>query len=136
MEVSTGDDDDCLVALEKAIKALGWDLAESRRKLSDESGFPPVEVMSEVKRELCGRFNEGRVKKKLSSQREAVLQKIDQLLEYERQLQDEKEKERQAAIKRLGKCPMNFAWLPVLGGYRCAGGSHYLSSAEVDRASQ
>ena len=81
-------------------------------------------------------FQRGRVKEKLRSQREAVLQKFDMLLEKERQLQDEKEKERQSAIKCLGKCPMNFAWLPVPDGYRCAGGSHYLSSAEVDRASQ
>jgi replication-associated recombination protein RarA len=132
MEVSTVDNDDCMVALEKAIQALDWNLAESREKLSDESGFPPEEVMSMVKRELCGRFNEGRVKEKLRNQREAVLQKIDKLLEYERQVQDEKEKERQAAIKHLGKCPMLFAWLPVAGGYRCAGGSHYLSSSEVD----
>jgi AAA+ superfamily predicted ATPase len=137
MEVSTGDDD-CLVSLEKAIQALGWDLATSREKLSDESGFPPVEVMSEVKRELelCGRFDEGCVKEKLRSQRGAVLQRIDMLLEYERKLQDAKEKERQAAIKRLGRCPMNFAWLPDGDGYRCAGGSHYLSRAEVDRESQ
>ncbi|KAF2112085.1 P-loop containing nucleoside triphosphate hydrolase protein [Lophiotrema nucula] len=49
-------------------------------------------------------------------------------LERERQ----KEMEMQMKIKRLGPCPMGFAWIKQAQGYRCAGGSHFLSDSQLD----
>ncbi|OTA58433.1 P-loop containing nucleoside triphosphate hydrolase protein [Hypoxylon sp. EC38] len=42
-----------------------------------------------------------------------------------------KEKEVQAKLKRMGVCPMGFEWIPQGGGYRCAGGSHFMSNGQL-----
>jgi hypothetical protein len=41
------------------------------------------------------------------------------------------ERKMQEKIKRIGKCPMNFDWIKCSGGYRCAGGSHFVSDNEL-----
>jgi hypothetical protein len=40
---------------------------------------------------------------------------------------------RQQAIRRLGVCRMGYAWGKVPGGYRCAGGSHFIADNEVEK---
>lgn len=39
----------------------------------------------------------------------------------------------QEKLRRLSKCPMGYVWLQVGGGWRCAGGSHFVSDAELQR---
>lgn len=39
----------------------------------------------------------------------------------------------QEKLRRLAKCPMGFVWLQSGGGWRCAGGSHFVSDAELER---
>jgi Cdc6-like AAA superfamily ATPase len=43
------------------------------------------------------------------------------------------ERQRQEAIRKLGRCTMGYAWGKVPGGYRCAGGSHFIAENEVER---
>ena len=46
----------------------------------------------------------------------------------------QRERKRQAVVAKLramGVCEMGYAWLPVDGGFRCAGGSHYVAYGEV-----
>jgi hypothetical protein len=47
----------------------------------------------------------------------------------------EKEKQRQMKLRQLGPCPMGYHWIQQSGGYRCAGGSHFLNDAMLDRYS-
>ena len=42
------------------------------------------------------------------------------------------EREMQRKIGVMGPCPMGFQWIKGSGGYRCAGGSHWLSDAQVN----
>ncbi|KAK5657152.1 hypothetical protein OQA88_3209 [Cercophora sp. LCS_1] len=42
-----------------------------------------------------------------------------------------KELEMQKKLAMMGACPMGFAWIKQAGGYRCAGGSHYMSDASI-----
>ncbi|CAM1502642.1 Fc.00g074180.m01.CDS01 [Cosmosporella sp. VM-42] len=53
-----------------------------------------------------------------------------------RQILEEEERRKKAAEiqKRLmesGSCPMGYNWIKQQGGYRCAGGSHWMADAEV-----
>jgi hypothetical protein len=47
--------------------------------------------------------------------------------------QRKQEKATQKKLMMLGPCPMGYTWIKGSGGYRCAGGSHWLSDAELNR---
>lgn len=47
----------------------------------------------------------------------------------------EEEKKRQAIqekLKQISPCPAGFAWHKVGGGWRCAGGSHFVSDRKLN----
>ena len=46
--------------------------------------------------------------------------------------QRKKEKAAQKKLRELGPCPAGFWWVKQVGGYRCAGGSHWLSDAHLN----
>ncbi|KAF2220946.1 AAA domain-containing protein [Elsinoe ampelina] len=47
----------------------------------------------------------------------------------ERQREEQKrEQQMQQKLQNLGVCPMGYRWIKQAGGYRCAGGSHYVTN--------
>ncbi|GKZ94891.1 hypothetical protein AnigIFM59636_008622 [Aspergillus niger] len=42
-----------------------------------------------------------------------------------------KEEEAQRKLREMGVCPVGYRWIPQASGYRCAGGSHFVSSAQL-----
>lgn len=52
-------------------------------------------------------------------------------LEAERKRQEERIKQK---LRAIGKCPAGFVWHKCGGGWRCGGGSHYVSDAELNRS--
>lgn len=50
-------------------------------------------------------------------------------------LEEQRKRERatQSKLMTIGPCPAGFTWIKGDGGYRCAGGSHWLSNADIDR---
>lgn len=58
--------------------------------------------------------------------REAIVKKL--LEEEERR---RKEEEARKKLETMGVCPVGFPWIKQEGGYRCGGGSHYMSDAAV-----
>ncbi|KAJ7707708.1 P-loop containing nucleoside triphosphate hydrolase protein [Mycena rosella] len=46
-------------------------------------------------------------------------------------LERQKEAKAQAALRAMGVCVAGFRWIKQGAGYRCAGGSHFVSSAEL-----
>lgn len=67
----------------------------------------------------------------LDMQKPAFLSKVEQLIEMRQRQKDEMEMQVQQKIAQMGVCMMNYRWLKVPGGWRCAGGSHFLSDMQV-----
>jgi hypothetical protein len=61
----------------------------------------------------------------LDRQKHELLARMEAIIEQRKKQQSEEEKKIQEKLKRIGRCPMDFEWLKVEGGYRCAGGSHF-----------
>lgn len=56
------------------------------------------------------------------------------LAERERREKEErmkKELEMKMRLKRMGVCPVGYEWIPQAGGFRCAGGSHYMTNEQL-----
>jgi len=59
-----------------------------------------------------------------------------ELDEIERKRKELEEKLKQEAMEReklmqIGRCPMGYDWIRQSGGYRCAGGSHWVSDGDM-----
>ncbi|KAI8896070.1 hypothetical protein BC833DRAFT_515115, partial [Globomyces pollinis-pini] len=37
----------------------------------------------------------------------------------------------QEKLRQISPCPAGFTWIQVSGGWRCGGGSHYVSDAQL-----
>jgi hypothetical protein len=61
-----------------------------------------------------------------------------ELAEIERKRKELEEKlrrqaEEQAKLAKMGVCPVGYQWIRQTGGYRCAGGSHWVSDAQMQK---
>jgi DNA-binding transcriptional MerR regulator len=132
------DDDDAEVwaALEEACRNLGLSPEQIKDMLEDEAGFPPAQVMEEVLRSLqaAGKSaTSGRVKSVLNKQRAAVLDNVKRSLLESKKLNSDQEKKMQTALRAMGPCPMGFDWIKKQGGWRCAGGSHFVTDDQLEQ---
>ena len=66
--------------------------------------------------------------KKLEEEKKAI-EKSEEDSRIQQEIQQEAKV--QAKCKLMGLCPMNFIWLPITGGYQCAGGSHFLTNDQL-----
>lgn len=55
----------------------------------------------------------------------------EQLVSVKAALEDAIDKANKEAVIQMGRCCMGFKWQRAGNGYRCEGGSHYVSDAEV-----
>ena len=150
-------DEDIWYALDQAFAELNYDIYKIRQQLiSQQLSFEVINlVATKLKRNI------DQVEQMLIKQCPIVLIKvqtvidgIEKELEIQRKLieaiaradADEIEKKRlqeaenyrrkqdiQQRLKVIGKCPMNYEWIPCGGGsYRCAGGSHCISASQLN----
>lgn len=110
---------------------------EAKEELDDEKEEEVVNRWSRIARD------EG-VEDDTWAELERAKRDYDEML---RALQDERDKKAQddakdklkkfvavqEKLRRLSKCPMGFVWLQVGGGWRCAGGTHFVSDGELER---
>ncbi|EPE34203.1 P-loop containing nucleoside triphosphate hydrolase [Glarea lozoyensis ATCC 20868] len=54
---------------------------------------------------------------------------VKRLLEEEARRKKEAEMKEKLAL--MGRCPVGYEWIKQAGGYRCAGGSHFLSNGQL-----
>lgn len=67
--------------------------------------------------------------------KEAYEQKM-RALEIQRELETKKkllQEKVQEQLRAIGKCPAGFVWHKCGSGWRCAGGSHHVSDAELEK---
>ena len=116
-------------ALEEACSELGYSL-EKIEEMLESPDFPYKEVLLLVMKKVNS-DNRSAVIAMLGLQRLAVLQKIKTAIAEIRRKKSEKERRVLDAVRAIGKCVAGFDWIKTEGGYRCAGGSHFVSDAEV-----
>ncbi|KAI7570379.1 P-loop containing nucleoside triphosphate hydrolase protein [Hortaea werneckii] len=68
----------------------------------------------------------------------ADAEKARKLAEIERKKKELEERKRQEAaeqkkLMQMGLCPVGYHWIRQSGGYRCAGGSHWVSERDVGK---
>lgn len=61
-----------------------------------------------------------------SAARDAIVKRL-----VEEEGRRRKELERKKKLEMAGMCPMGYHWIEQGGGYRCAGGSHFVSKGEL-----
>ncbi|KAF2637377.1 P-loop containing nucleoside triphosphate hydrolase protein [Massarina eburnea CBS 473.64] len=70
------------------------------------------------------RWEKERIEAELERRKqEAILAEVEKKME--------KARRQQQRIRELGPCPMGYRWIKQSGGYRCAGGSHWLPDSAL-----
>jgi hypothetical protein len=73
----------------------------------------------------------------LQRARKAHEEKMERLRQEGNQQKLKEEEERlrlvQARVRQLCPCPMGYAWFQVSGGWRCRGGSHFVTDAQLNQ---
>jgi hypothetical protein len=62
-----------------------------------------------------------------------MLSRVENLIRERTRSKTKEEQVAQLKLKAIGRCPMNFEWLRMEGGWRCAGGSHTVTEAEMNK---
>jgi hypothetical protein len=77
------------------------------------------------------KFEEERIQHEMA--RRKRLAELAELEERAKRMREEirKETEAQKKLRDLGHCEVGFRWIKQRGGYRCAGGSHFVSDASL-----
>ncbi len=93
----------------------------ARQKAQDDA------EMNELKR----RREEARLQEQMARvAREKLLAELERV-RAEQQKQRQQEAKAQQKLREMGVCPVGFRWIKQSGGYRCAGGSHWVGDGEL-----
>jgi len=145
------DIDPVYAALLKACVAEGYDASHERRQelvaVLEAGADLPANIMGRVV-EATG-LSEARAQEMLKPQVHRVLEAMraavqqeearreeERRLEEEQRLEELRRKQEehrrvQEALQRCRACPMGFSWYQCGGGWRCTGGSHFMSDAQL-----
>ena len=117
--------DDALWDQEDVVSAT-WEAAHDAerafRKLREKKAADEAEAQ-----ELRRRQEEARLEQeKARRERERAKEDLERLKVL--QARQEREKVVQERLRNMGVCVQGFQWIKQAGGYRCAGGSHYIGN--------
>jgi hypothetical protein len=143
--LTTVDPEDLRLSLDEALAEMGYDVYRTAIILSKAQ--LPDDLVALVATKVSS--TAARVRPMLVAQCPALLPPVLAIIElqrYELELQriareemekavKENSRQREAVLVRvqmIGKCCMGYAWIKTKGGYKCAGGSHFVSDAQVN----
>ncbi|KAI1273974.1 P-loop containing nucleoside triphosphate hydrolase protein [Xylaria sp. FL0933] len=133
------------IAEEKALEqARELFIAAQKREYEAQKAAEEVRLKElrrlEEERRKAGEKRRQEIEEQLRKEKERIEAALREKREAEERLrkaQEEAEKKRrqeamvQTKIRTMGVCPQGFNWINVGAGYRCAGGSHYLSNGQL-----
>jgi hypothetical protein len=127
---SSSDDDDNLHSNTRSPKRDAGVADEVWRQLQVDRRKAEEEEKERKKLEEEAEKLKQWLKKCADAKREAELKEIER---KNQQLKERmrREAEERAKLKRSGKCPIGYDWIKQVGGYRCAGGSHWVPDAQM-----
>eukprot|EP01038_Epipyxis_sp_PR26KG_P004361 gene4361-6169_t len=121
---------DISALLEEACAELGYSLEKIEGFLT--SGIYPEELLQLLlPRSKCKDTAE--LKELLNPQRGVLLKKVKEAIIELKRKKTQEEQLKLDKVRRLGLCPMAFEWIKCEGGYRCAGGSHFVTEDQVNK---
>eukprot|EP00961_Rhodomonas_salina_P145017 1952033-Rhodomonas_salina.2 len=118
LEVARAEEEARLRAIELE-KEHQREMERIKLEIEEERRVEAIRKVEEERREQERRLAEERRK------REEVAQRLREEADKARQIQ--------ARLQRLNPCPAGFNWFKHGGGWRCGGGSHFVSDAELRR---
>ncbi|KAI9925314.1 hypothetical protein MW887_006242 [Aspergillus wentii] len=102
---------------------------EATRKLAEETRA--AEKQRHDDDEAKRRHEQDRLQREL--ERRIREEKLERLRRKKAEMEAERKKEQQAQqkLRDMGVCCMGYRWIKQSNGYRCAGGSHFVSNAQL-----
>lgn len=103
-----------------------------RKRIAETAALRAVQAKSDAEAYELGRKREEARIRELNANIQK--EKIQQELERQRQVEVERkrvEQQAQTKLRQMGVCPVGFRWIKQSGGYRCAGGSHWVSDGQL-----
>jgi hypothetical protein len=127
-----------LLAAERACEEQEQDYQNLLTKVeeSESEASEPVEVSSDtpnadgpddIEEERKRKMEEARIRRELARRETDRLRRELEAKEAARKL----DQEAQRKLRVAGVCVAGYRWIPMQGGYRCAGGSHFVSDAQL-----
>jgi hypothetical protein len=109
------------IAKEREFRLLQEQKRQDEKRIED---FKRAEIQAADEEERRVREQE-RITAELERRRK---QEILAAMEHTREL----EKQHQQKLRQMGICPAGFQWIQESGGYRCAGGYHWVDIATLE----
>ena len=125
-------DIDILGALERACHELGYDEEIIAQILGGGKTYPR-ELVEKIAI-ICGLDDTSRLPTLIDEQKGSFLIRIKQLIESRKKEKSAEEERCQEVLQQMGQCPLGFDWLKEDGGWRCAGGTHFVSDNDIAQA--
>jgi len=114
---------------QKEADIIDKEVAEQQRVQEEESQDRRLTPEQE---EAKHRFEQERLRREI--QRRKYLEELERLEQEKKRAEEERKKEQaaQRKLKHMGVCVAGFRWIKQRGGYRCAGGSHFVSDTQLE----
>ncbi|OQD90595.1 hypothetical protein PENANT_c001G07088 [Penicillium antarcticum] len=109
---------------QKAVLAL--------KKAEDKAAKEQIETQQKADEDARTHHEQARLQHELERRRqEALLNELQKKREAQAEAY-RKEQANQAKLRKMGVCVAGYRWIQQSGGYRCAGGSHWVSDAQLE----